>query len=631
MRKRPAKFLSAFCAAVLAVNAAAVSAMAENTVTDAETAPYTYDCPIFTDADDAVLYWATQVGWDKDWWSDAPSGITAADNGYLYVCSAYSIYKLDKYTGEIAGSGKMAGQASYATKGPAYADGKVFMALDNGTVQAFDADTLESLWIYKNKLGGSPTCDIVVNDGKIYTGFWNGEDVDADYVCLDTSDPDADTTNEQIEADWEFTNCGGYYWTTAAFTDDYIFIGRENGVAGTETDEPLGLIKIDKKTREASLLTGGIKNDVRSKIVTYGNKLIFTDRSGTLYSVDANTGVTSSYKLAEQLGLEGFTCTSTPIIENGRVYITLNGTGWSDYNGSMIAVFDYVGGEFPFELAYTVETKYACQADGIFAGVDADGYNTIYYVENGYPGTIRVLKDKKGMTAPVNTVTETDGDGKEHICPDFVFKPQGAHSQYCAVDPVFDPQTGLIFVRYDSFNILAVGPATKDIEFTADDITIHRGGKETLVYMADQTPTDCDYTLSVWNTTGIYDYDPTEYTTFSIDKFTTDDEILTVSFGFGLYTGTGSAPECTTDVEVLVAETEDQYKRALAQRGDVNGDGVVNVTDVSLIAAHVKSVRKIDKYSMNAADTNADGAVNVSDISLAAAQVKSVKKIDKAR
>ena len=166
---------------------------------------------------------------------------------------------------------------------------------------------------------------------------------------------------------------------------------------------------------------------------------------------------------------------------------------------------------------------------------------------------------------------------------------------------------------------------------STDDITIHRGGKETLVYMADQTPTDCDYTLSVWNTTGIYDYDPMDYTTFSIDKFTTDDEILTVSFGFGLYTGTGSAPECTTDVEVLVAETEDQYKRALAQRGDVNGDGVVNVTDVSLIAAHVKSVRKIDKYSMNAADTNADGAVNVSDISLAAAQVKSVKKIDKAR
>ncbi len=630
MKKRSAKFLSAVCAAVLAVNTAAVSAFAEDTA-DAETVPYTYDCPIFTDADNAVLYWATQVGWDKDWWTDAPSGITAADNGCLYVCAADSIYKLDKYTGEITGSGKMAGQASYATKGPAYADGKVFMALDNGTVQAFDADTLTSLWIYRNKLGGSPTCDIAVNDGKIYTGFWNGEENDADYVCLDTSDPDADTTNEEINADWEFTNLGGYYWTAPAFTDDYIFIGRENGVTSAEKDDAPGLIKVDKKTREASLLTDSIKNDVRSKIVTYGNKLIFTDRSGTLYSVDEKTGVTSSYKLTEQLGLEGFTCTSTPIIENDRVYITLNGTGWNDYNGSLIAVFDYVGGEFPFELAYTVETKNACQADGIFAGVDADGYNVIYYVENGYPGTIRVLRDKKGMTAPINTVTETDENGKEHICPDFIFKPQGAHAQYCAVDPVFDPQTGLIFVRNDSFNILAIGPAADKIEFTANDIAIHRGGTETLVYMADQTPTDCDYTMSAWNTTGIHDYDPMDYTTFSVDKFTTDDEILTVSFRFGLYTGVGNAPECTTDVEVLVAETEDQYKRALAQRGDVNGDGRINVTDISIIAANVKGIRPIDKYSINAADTNSDGSINVSDIVLAAAHVKSIRKIDKER
>ena len=122
-----------------------------------------------------------------------------------------------------------------------------------------------------------------------------------------------------------------------------------------------------------------------------------------------------------------------------------------------------------------------------------------------------------------------------------------------------------------------------------------------------------------------------EYTTFSVDKFTTDDEILTVSFRFGLYTGVGNAPECTTDVEVLVAETEDQYKRALAQRGDVNGDGRINVTDISIIAANVKGIRPIDKYSINAADTNSDGSINVSDIALAAAHVKSIRKIDKER
>lgn len=64
-----------------------------------------------------------------------------------------------------------------------------------------------------------------------------------------------------------------------------------------------------------------------------------------------------------------------------------------------------------------------------------------------------------------------------------------------------------------------------------------------------------------------------------------------------------------------------------SRKGDVNGDGKVNVTDVSRIAAYVKSVKKLDDDEMKCADINGDGKVNVSDISLLAAYVKGIKPL----
>ena len=36
----------------------------------------------------------------------------------------------------------------------------IFVGLANGCVQAFDAVTLESLWLYEDPLGGQPNCPI---------------------------------------------------------------------------------------------------------------------------------------------------------------------------------------------------------------------------------------------------------------------------------------------------------------------------------------------------------------------------------------------------------------------------------------------------------------------------------------
>ncbi|MBQ8965906.1 glycosyl hydrolase [Ruminococcus sp.] len=60
-------------------------------------------------------------------------------------------------------------------------------------------------------------------------------------------------------------------------------------------------------------------------------------------------------------------------------------------------------------------------------------------------------------------------------------------------------------------------------------------------------------------------------------------------------------------------------------KGDVNLDGDVNVTDVSMTAAHVKGIRALADDSL--ADVNGDGDVNVTDLSAIAAHVKGIRPL----
>ena len=64
--------------------------------------------------------------------------------------------------------------------------------------------------------------------------------------------------------------------------------------------------------------------------------------------------------------------------------------------------------------------------------------------------------------------------------------------------------------------------------------------------------------------------------------------------------------------------------------GDVNGDGTINVSDISMVAAHVKSVKSMNEAQSKRADVNRDGIVNVSDIGMLAAHVKNIKALPKA-
>jgi hypothetical protein len=62
--------------------------------------------------------------------------------------------------------------------------------------------------------------------------------------------------------------------------------------------------------------------------------------------------------------------------------------------------------------------------------------------------------------------------------------------------------------------------------------------------------------------------------------------------------------------------------------GDVNGNGKINITDITLTAAHVKGKRLLTTEQMDRADINRDGKITVADIARIAAHVKGKKLIE---
>ena len=179
-------------------------------------------------AEDTVLVWANKLG---EGYSGSAVGSPIIVGGYLYTYSGTTIMKVDKETGLILKTGTMVGGSSFAINSATYAEGMIFIGLANGRVQAFNAETLESLWVYQDALGGQPNCPIAYADGYIYTGFWNSETKQANFACLSVTDEDATKTNEAKLPTWTYTH-NGFYWAGAYVNSDFVLVTTDDGEGG---------------------------------------------------------------------------------------------------------------------------------------------------------------------------------------------------------------------------------------------------------------------------------------------------------------------------------------------------------------------------------------------------------------
>ena len=480
-------------------------------------------------AEDTVLVWANKLG---EGYSGSAVGSPIIVGGYLYTYSGTTVMKVDKETGLILKTGTMVGGSSFAINSATYAEGMIFIGLANGRVQAFNAETLESLWVYRDALGGQPNCPIAYADGYIYTGFWNSETKQANFACLSVTDEDTTKTNEAKLPTWTYTH-NGFYWAGAYVNSDFVLVTTDDGADGYVTGRG-SILSLNPKTGKLidSLQATNV-GDLRSS-VCYDEETeayYFTSKGGDLYQVKVNADGTFTKGSLRRLHLDNGAdsasappmSTSTPVIANGRAYIGVSGTSqFGAYSGHNITVIDLTS----FSIAYSVPTMGYPQTSGLLttAYQDKDGYNYVYFFDNFTPGKLRVIRDMPGMTEVDHSYTTMETyskNGEEHTIETayVLFTPDGAQAQYAICSPVVDEE-GNIYFKNDSAQLMRLSSRITELEVTQqpdrttyskDDTFDAKGLKVTAHYANGATK------------------DVSDYLKYTTDPLTTDDTEITIS------------------------------------------------------------------------------------------------------
>lgn len=550
------------------------------------------DSPIPTTAQSGTLYWANQIGSGFD--SDAV-GSPILVNGELITYAGSTIYRIDTLTGQIKKTGQMDHKSSYAITPPTYSGGMVFVALSNGTVQAFDAVSLESLWIYVDPLGGQPNCPMTVKDGYLYTGFWSSETGKANFVCLSITDEDPGQAKERKNATWYYTSAGGFYWAGAYVGDNFLLVGTDDGTNGYRSQTG-SLLCLDPKTGRLLDRWSGLNGDVRSTVVRSGDSYYFTSKGGTFYSVQVTQDGKLSGKWSLNLrngtgGVPMSTC--SPVVYNGRAYVGVSGAGqFSAYSGHNITVIDLASRS----IAYSVPTQGYPQTSGLLTTYYDDGVY-VYFFDNMTPGKLRVLRDKPGQTAGDYLTQEG-----ELLTAYALFTPTGDQAQYAICSPITD-EYGTIYFKNDSAYLMAFGSTITELQVTTMP--------DKTEYQAGETFDPAGMTITAVYANG-KTRDVTAYVSWPEGPLTVADREFTLSCPYGMYQNQEEGAAMNAGVPTLTPTVQLTLTVTSGIPGDANGDGKVDKLDAQAILDYEAGLMDNLPNPLSG-DVSGDGVVDSND------------------
>ena len=571
-----------------------------NAVTDAKI-PYS--------AEDGTLYWANKIG---DGFDSGAVGSPIIVDDDIVTYAGHTIFRINTVTGDIVASGTMAGASSFAITPPVYAEGMIFVALADGMVQAFNAQTLESLWVYQDMLGGQPNCPITVKDGYLYTGFWVGEKENASFVCLSITDENPNDNKENKISTWTYAVKGGYYWAGAYANSDFVIVGTDDGenVCDSQTSR---LLLLDAKTGRLLDSWDNLNGDIRST-VAYDEETeayYFTSKGGSFYSVKVERSgesfkFTDGWSIKLSNGTNSLAMsTSTPSVYNGRAYIGVSGSSqFGAYSGHNITVIDIESKK----IAYSVPTQGYPQTSGLLttAYEQTSGNVYVYFFDNMTPGKLRVISDKKGQTS-ANYVIKEEGNSGTYTTAYALFTPVGKQAQYAICSPVTD-KYGTVYFKNDSAHLMAFGSAIERIEielsesfkktYKAGEVFDPEGMKVTAVYANGTTR------------------DITDYIDYNTNPLTKDDAMFTVTFEHVMYHNAENGSSLQVGVSSTTPSATLQLKVISETLGDVNNDGNIDKADAQAILDY--EVQKNTELSIKTADVSGDGVIDSNDAVLIA-------------
>lgn len=381
--------------------------------------------------ENAGLKWAKKLGTD---WKNAPSAPAVADDGII-VMSGTTLFKLDPADGSVIKSAAMKSSPSYGTVPAAIVGGMIVAPLGKGTVQAFDEKTLESKWVYTDALKGQSLSPILYAGGKLYTGFWNNEDKDANFVCIDAATG---------KLEWSYTVMGGFYWAGAAEVGDHIVIGTDDGAKGTSGTSSLLSFKKTyvggEKVEPVSSVSLTGMGDVRSSVTVDNGRVYFTTKGGYLCSaaVDADTGAISDLR-SKAIGGQS---TSTPVVYGDHVYFGA-GSGMTDDGSSGSFV---IADKETLEVKNRVELLGYPQCEMLLttAYLETTGYLYFYSTYNMPPGGISLIRVKADDVSDARLSELYNAAG---------------YGNYC-ISSVAADKNGNLYYKNDSGNIFCIGVKT---------------------------------------------------------------------------------------------------------------------------------------------------------------------------
>lgn len=397
----------------------------------------------------AALRWTQNMG---SGWGSAPSVPIIVDNKII-VMSGQKLYMLDEETGEIVKSVDMVSSPNFGYTPPTYAKGMIFCPLSNGTIQAFNATTLESLWVYKDALSGQSLSPITYSDGYIYTGFWNGESREANYVCLYAADEDTEQSNEPKMATWTHKQSGGFYWAGSVVVGDALIVGTDDGGSEGSVNHSY-LYSFNKKTGEIiSQIALEKAGDQRSSIAYDAStgKIYFTTKGGYLYSAAVNSNGEIGNVIKKNYSAQ---ITSTPVVYNGRVYFGIgSGISTSGSTGSFVAADANT-----LETIFKIDLKGYPQSSALLStAYENEGWLYFYSTYNNKPGGISLIKVKTNAKSATDTEVIEIYDAADY-------------EEYC-IASIICGDDGTLYYKNDSGNMFAVGaPSVANVEKLIDSI-----------------------------------------------------------------------------------------------------------------------------------------------------------------
>ena len=406
----------------------------------------------------------------SDWAATPGTPVIVGDYTYCYI--GKKLRKFRTSDGVQVACADAEGEALFFIH-PVYGDGKIFLPRSSGSgifLIAYDADTLERLFVTENVSGYQPEGQTAYCDGYVYFSTYGEEGV---FACFPTQDGEKTTGDEVVPAAWIYRASVRASDTFGAFMGPAFADG--NVIFATGGSQRAGL---SSRIVVADAKTGQIRQTLELPNLEYvSSTLVYSEEYRRIFIAATNGSeglVLRSYEIKEGRidvdSLRLFVSSvknggtqSTPVIYNGRLY--LGGGGRTMGSEEPFRVLDAE----TLEEIYTVDglkTKGSVCLTTAYA-TEENGQEVFLYVipyapERKTGGSAQdpgdyecselwILRDREGQTEPSYEIVKNVGD-----------------AEYCSQSVAADKNGNLVFYN-DSKGLFCYGP-TGGGEFTAADV-----------------------------------------------------------------------------------------------------------------------------------------------------------------